>query len=329
MSRTSNEFERIERFFAPLTEGFPGAFGLSDDAAVVTPPAGRDLVVTTDTIVAGVHFKGDEPPRLIAAKLLRVNLSDLASMGAAPLAYTLNIALPDTIDDDWLEDFADGLRADQEAFGIALAGGDSVSTPGALTLTVTAFGLVATGGALRRSGARPGDAVWVSGTIGDAALGLAALRGELAGLDAAAREALVERYRRPDPRVELGCRLHGLANAAIDISDGLAADLGHIAGTSGVAATLESSRIPLSSAARAALAADRELLSAVLTGGDDYELLFTAPPGAEEKIAALSAGIGLPLTTVGRIDAGAGVRVLGATGQEIALDGKGWVHGGG
>ena len=329
MGRKSSEFERIARFFAPLTEGFPGAFGLSDDAAVITPPAGRDLVVTTDTVVAGVHFTGDEAARLIAAKLLRVNLSDLASMGAAPLAYTLNIALPDAIGDDWLEDFAAGLRADQAAFGIALAGGDSVATPGALTLTVTAFGVVEAGGALRRSGARPGDTVWVSGTIGDAALGLAVLRGELQGLGADAREALTTRYHRPEPRIELGCRLHGFANAAIDISDGLAADLGHIAETSGVAATVVSSRIPLSAAVREALAADRDLLSAVLSGGDDYELLFTAPPDAEEKIAALSAEIGLPLTAVGRIDAGAGVRVLDEAGQEIVLDKKGWVHGGG
>lgn len=329
MTRKSSEFERIERIFAPLAEGFLGAFGLSDDAAIITPPAGRDLVVTTDTIVAGVHFTGDEPARQVAAKLLRVNLSDLASMGAAPLAYTLNIALPDAIGDDWLEDFADGLLAGQKSFGIALAGGDSVATPGALTLTATAFGVVETGCALRRSGARPGDTVWVSGTIGDAALGLAALRGALAGLDAAAREALIGRYRQPDPRVELGRRLHGLASAAIDISDGLAADLGHIAGTSGVAATVESSRIPLSAAARAALAADRNLLSAILSGGDDYELLFTAPPELEGKIAVLSAGIGLPLTAIGRIDAGAGVRVLDEAGREIVLDRPGWVHGGG
>ncbi len=329
MGRKSSEFARIERLLAPLAEGFPGAFGLSDDAAVVTPPAGRDLVVTTDTLVAGVHFKGDEPPGLIAAKLLRVNLSDLASMGAAPLVYTLNIALPDEIGDDWLEDFVAGLRADQEEFGISLAGGDSVATPGVLTLTVTAFGLVETGGALRRSGARPGDTVWVSGTIGDAALGLAALRGELPGLDEDARGELTARYNRPEPRVELGCKLHGIASAAIDISDGLAADLGHITGTSGVAAVVESSRIPLSGAARGALAMDRGLLGAVLAGGDDYELLFTAPPGAEEEINALSTAIGLPLTAIGRIDAGSGIRILDETGREIALDRQGWVHGGG
>lgn len=326
MTRKSSEFERIERIFAPLAEGFPGAFGLSDDAAIITPPAGRDLVVTTDTIVAGVHFTGDEPARAVAAKLLRVNLSDLASMGASPLAYTLNIALPDAIGDDWLEDFADGLLADQETFGIALAGGDSVATPGALTLTATAFGVVETGRALRRSGARPGDTVWVSGTIGDAALGLAALRGNLPDLNSEARAALIARYHRPEPRLELGRRLHGLASAVIDISDGLAADLGHIAETSGVAARVESSRVPLSTPVREALAVDRQLLSAILSGGDDYELLFTAPPGAEEKIAALSAAIGLPLTAIGRIDAGTGVGVLDEAGQIIELATKGWVH---
>jgi len=328
MPGKSGEFERIARFFAPLTGEFPGAFGLTDDAAVMTPPAGREIVVTTDTIVAGVHFVGDEAPGLIASKLLRVNLSDLAAMGARPIAYTLSLALPDSIDDDWLAAFAAGLQGDQDIFHTTLAGGDSVSTPGALTLTVTALGTVETGKALRRSRALAGDLVYVSGTIGDGALGLLALRGELQGLCEDDRSELIGRYRLPRPRIGLGQRLVGLASAAIDISDGLAADLMHILDASGVGAEIDATAVPLSNAARAALAGDGGLLEAVLTGGDDYELLFTAPPGYAGKIAALASDLELPLTPIGAIGAGQGLRVAGAGGEALELSRKGWVHGG-
>ncbi len=326
VSRKTGEFERIAAFFAPLAAEFPGALGLTDDAAILRPAEGCELVVTTDTVVAGVHYVGDEPPDLVAQKLLRVNLSDLAAMGARPLAYTLNIALPSALKDDWLERFAAGLAADQRRFGISLAGGDSVSTSGPVTLTVTAFGEVATGAALRRSGARIGDLVYVSGTVGDGALGLKVLRGALAGLAEGHRDALVERYRRPEPRVTCGPRLVGLAHAAIDVSDGLVADLGHIAETSGVAAVVEAASVPLSAAAAAALAIDSGLRDSVLGGGDDYELLFTAPAGAVPAIAALASELGLPLTAVGRIESGRGVRVAGPNGADVALPSAGYTH---
>ncbi len=326
MTGKSSEFERIARIFAPLAEEFPGAFGLTDDAALITPGAGRELVATSDTIVAGVHFPGDEPPAAIAARLLRVNLSDLAAMGATPLAYLLNVALPEAIDDAWLEAFAGGLRSDQDRFGIALAGGDSVATPGVLTLTVTAFGEVAAGAALHRSGARLGDAVWVSGTIGDAALGLLAVRGELTGLSSEHRDQLIGRYRRPRPRVALGERLAGLASAAIDISDGLAADLGHVLDASGAGAEIEAACVPLSAPAAAALRNDPGLMEVILTGGDDYELLFTVAPGGESRVAALSSELALPLTAVGRIRSAGGLTVIGNNGEPMDLTREGWEH---
>jgi thiamine-monophosphate kinase len=323
----TGEFERIARYFAPLAAGHSGAFGLEDDAAVLRPGPGNEFVVTTDTLVAGVHYIGDEAPGSIARKLLRVNLSDLAAMGARPVAYTLNVALPHDIGDDWLAAFAGGLAADQKTYGITLVGGDSVATPGPATLTVAAYGEVAEGGALRRSGAGPGDAVYVSGTIGDGALGLKALRGELSGVDTAGIEALVERYRVPEPRIELGLRLQGIAHAAIDVSDGLIADLGHVAAASSVAVAIESAKVPLAPATAAALEADPGLLQLVLAGGDDYELVFTAAADAADEIAALSADLDLALTAIGRVEEGEGVRALDGTGGEIALEFTGWEHG--
>lgn len=324
----SGEFERISKFFAPLTEGFPGAFGLTDDAAVIAPMEGRDIVVTTDTAVAGVHFPCDESPGLIAAKLLRVNLSDLAAMGASPLAYTLNVALPAEVDDDWLGAFAQGLRNNQEAFSLTLAGGDSVSTPGPLTLTITAFGTVAANGALRRSGAQLDDVIYVSGTIGDAALGLKLLRGELNGIDDVQRDELVGRYRLPRPRIGLGSRLLGLATAAVDVSDGLAADLEHVLSASGAGAEIEAGMVPLSQGASALLSADGGLIETVLTGGDDYEILFTVAPGYAGRIAALASDLDLQLTAIGRIVEGPGLYVRGLDGRELMLPRKGWQHGG-
>ena len=322
----TGEFDRIERYLAPLATGWPGAFGLRDDAAVVTPAAGNDLVVTTDTMVAGVHFIGDETAALIARKLLRVNLSDLAGMGAAARCYTLNLALPRSIDDAWLADFTAGLAADQAEFGVALAGGDSVSTPGPICLTVTAFGEVEHGAALRRGGARSGDLIFVTGTIGDGALGLRALKGELGELDTAERDRLADRYRLPRPRMEAGVGIVGLATAAMDISDGLVGDLGHIADVSEVGAVVEADRVPLSDAAGKAVAVAPDMRESVLTGGDDYELLFTAPADAGAAVAALSESVGLPITAIGRIETGSGVRVLDGQGRAMAFAAAGYTH---
>jgi thiamine-monophosphate kinase len=314
------EFELIATLFAPLAG--PGAFDLTDDAAVVATPPGHELVATKDMMVAGVHFLADDPPDLVARKLLRVNLSDLAAMGAAPHGYLLGVSLPAAIDDAWLARFAAGLAADQAEFGIVLLGGDTTSTPGPLTLSLTALGFVETGRALRRAGARPGDRLLVTGCIGDAALGLLALRGELADPDG----VLAGRYRLPVPRVAFGRRLPGLASAGLDVSDGLVADVGHLCEVSGVAATLRAGDVPLSAAARAALAVRPALLETVLTGGDDYELVFAAPPGALPALRAAAAETGVPLAEIGVVRGGAGVTVEDARGAPVALSRRGFRH---
>jgi len=325
------EFEIIRRFFAPLSEAAAGAFALTDDAAVLDVAADRTLVVTSDALVAGVHFLADDPPADVARKTLRVNLSDLAAMGATPLAYTLALALPRETGVAWLEPFTAALAEDQERFGIALVGGDTVATPGPLTLSVCAFGTVRRGTELRRAGAKPGDAVFVTGTVGDAALGLIALTRGLAGLSAADRDALVGRYRRPCPRTACGPRLVGLATAAIDVSDGLLADLGHICETSGVTAVVETPRVPLSAAARRALGSGAGGWPDVLTGGDDYELLFTAPPEARPALAELAVEMGLAITEIGRIVGGGGfegerVAVVDGDGRRMVLPAPGYRH---
>ncbi len=302
------EFARIARHFRPLAG--PGALGLTDDAAVFAPPPGRDLVMTADAMVEGVHFLPGTAPDLVARKLLRVNLSDLAAMGAAPLGYLVTISVPRALGENWFAGFAAGLATDQREFGIALLGGDTTETPGPLTASLTAVGHVAPGAAILRSGARPGDDLWVTGTIGDGVLGLRAARGELADPDGHLRS----RYDLPTPR--LGLPLAGWARAAMDVSDGLFQDLGHICRASGVAATVEAARIPLSPQAQAAGAEWRET---AWIGGDDYELLLAAPPG-------LGPPPGLGVTLIGHFGLGQGVTVLGADGEALPLAGRGWSH---
>jgi thiamine-monophosphate kinase len=321
-----DEFALIERYFAPLAAGHAGAFGLADDAATLAVEAADELVVTKDLLVAGVHFPGDDPPELLGRKLLRVNLSDLAAMGAAAKAYALGLALPRGTASAWLEAFAAGLAADQAEYGVVLLGGDTVATDGPLVLSLTAFGTVPRGGALHRAGARPGDHVWVSGTIGDGALGLRVLRRELDGLAEAERAQLMGRYRLPQPRLALGERLIGLAHAAIDISDGLIADLNHVCEVSNVAAEIDVAHLPLSAAARSALEVDLGLLETVLTGGDDYELLFCAGPEAAKPVEALAQALDLPLTRIGAIRTGAGVRVRGPGGRPARFGQGGYRH---
>jgi thiamine-monophosphate kinase len=318
------EFGRIRRFFAPLA-GL-GSLNLTDDAALLDCPPGYRLVVTVDQLVEGVHFLPDDPPEFVARKLLRRNLSDLAAMGATPRHYLVTSALPKSRDDDWVRRFAEGLGEDQHRFGVALLGGDSTSTPGPVSLTLTAIGHIAAGQEIRRGGAEPGDRVWVSGTIGDAFLGLKVLRGGYQELAPERRAALAARFQLPDPRTELGPRLAGIAHAMIDVSDGLLADLGHICETSGAAATVDLSRLPLSPAAKALVDADPALHPLLATGGDDYELLFAAPPEAGDEIAALSHSLALPITEIGAIAAGEGVRLLDADGTEIATKTAGWRH---
>lgn len=321
-----DEFGIIAEYFAPLAADAPGAFGLGDDAARVAVDPGHELIVTTDALVAGVHFLEHTDAAGVARKALRVNLSDLAAMGAAPLGYLLALSLPEGTDDAWLAGFADGLRQDQVEFGLPLLGGDLVATPGPLTVVLTALGQVPTGAALRRSGARPGDAVYVSGTIGDGALGLKAARGGLNSLGETERAHLIDRYRLPRPRLALGGRLLGLAHAALDVSDGLVADLGHVCETSNCGAEIAAARVPLSPAARAAVAADPALLEDVLTGGDDYELLFTVAAGDEAGVGALARELALPLTRVGDITEGGGLSVVDAAGAPLDLAAGGYRH---
>lgn len=314
------EFALIDELLKPLAAGFPGALGLTDDAALVDVPAGQSLVIAKDALVAGVHFFADDPADAVAQKLLRVNLSDLAAMGAAPLAYLTVIAKPGDLADSWLEGFARGLGRDQARFGLALIGGDIVSTPGPLLLSCTILGLVERGRALRRRAARSGDVIWVSGTLGDAALGLRVLKGLAATEDEAFY--LVERYRRPEPRLALGQRLRGLAHAAIDVSDGLLADLGHILEESKLGGRLEAERLPISAVAHGLPG----WLEAALGGGDDYELLFTAAETATPAIESLAAELGLRLTAIGRVVEGSGLEVVDTAGAPLAVEGHGWRH---
>lgn len=319
------EFDRIDRHFKPLAKGFQGALELLDDAALLSAPPGETLVVTTDAMVEGVHYLPGEAPDRLARKALRVNLSDLASMGARPFAYLLTTALPKSVGEDWLSGFAGGLRQDQDRFGIHLAGGDSVSTPGPTTISITAFGTVPDGQALHRSGARIGDRVWVSGVIGDGALGLRAARGQLDALAQADREHLAGRYHLPTPRVALGQALRGIATAAADVSDGLIGDLGHICRASGVGATVAIDTVPLSDAARAAIALDPALEAEAVAGGDDYELVFAAPATAAETLLRVADDFDCPLTEIGAIVEGETVATLGSDGQPVSLP-QAWQH---
>jgi thiamine-monophosphate kinase len=319
-----DEFGLISERFRPLSVGEPGAFALTDDAAVLAAAPGCDWVVTADALVAGVHFFADDPPGLIAAKALRVNLSDLAAMGAVPRAVFMTCAFPETLDRAWLAAFAEGLGADLKAFGVTLAGGDVVATPGPLCLSITAIGEAKGGRVLRRNGVRAGDILAVTGTIGDAALGLDAQGPEAPQvLDAASREFLIGRYRLPQPRLVAGRILNGRAHAALDVSDGLLADLRHLAETSCVDIVVDPARVPRSDAARAWLELRPAALDRVLTGGDDYELAFSCAPEDFAEIAALLDGEGVRATAIGRAEAGEGRLYRIDSGERRPVEGAG------
>ncbi len=317
------EFQMIDRLLKPLSCGFPGALGLTDDAALVDLPEGQQLVIAKDAIVENVHFLSGDPPATVARKLLRQNLSDLAAMGADPLAYLTVFGRRKDLPEEWLAGFVDGLAQDQAAFGLHLIGGDTVSTPGPLFFSLTILGTVPHGQALIRAGAREGDLVCVSGTLGDGALGLRVLQG------AAVRSPedaayLIGRYRVPEPRLALGKALRGVATSCMDVSDGLVGDLRHILDTSSAAggqalgAVIEAGSLPLSTPTRGM----PDALTAALSGGDDYELLFTLPPDRR----AMLAGLPCPVAVIGRIARGAGVTVLGNDGIAIDLKRASWTH---
>jgi thiamine-monophosphate kinase len=305
-----NEFDIIGRYFAPLAG--EGAFGLKDDAAVLPQRAGHDLIVSTDTISEGTDFFAFDPADTIAQKALRVNLSDLAAKGAEPAGYLLNLSLPHSVHEEWLAAFASGLASDQKEFGLALLGGDTGATEGPLAIAITAFGFVPAGRMVRRSGARAGDAVYVTGTIGDAGGGLAIFKREKHALSDAERDYLTSRYRVPQPPVAFGARLRDIAHASVDVSDGLIADLGHIASASGVRMVVEAERVPLSAALKG-LWGDAALERAV-TAGDDYQIAFTAPPG-----------LGGPFTEIGHVEAGEGISLMRA-GQAVTVLKTGYRH---
>lgn len=308
------EFELIEQYLAPLSAGLPGAFGLKDDAACLNIPAGQELVLTSDAFVSGVHFLDSDGPERIARKLLRVNLSDLAAKGAKPYAYQLGLGLPQAPEPAWMAAFAAGLAADQAAFGIHLSGGDTVKSPGGLVLNITALGLVPAGGMIRRGGARAGDALFVTGTIGDAWLGLEAKLGRLALTGQAARHCDL-RLHLPEPRLGFGRGLRGLAHAAMDVSDGLLQDAGHLSRTAGLGVEIMAASVPLSETGRALPA----LLPNLLTGGDDYEILFAAPPEMASAIQALGEATATPVSRIGRLVPEPGLRLLDAAGQPLAI----------
>ena len=313
------EFELIARYFAPLARSFKGAGGLESDNAFLPADAKNDLVVKTDTIVSGVHFLADEKAEIVAAKALRVCLSDLAAGGATPFTYQLSLSLAKGWKESWVAGFARGLAADQRRYGIVLCGGDTVVSPGPLTVTITAFGRVPRGRGLTRAGARAGDRLWVSGTIGDGALGLLAARGRLDD------PALEKRFRRPQPRTTLGPRLVGIASATADVSDGLLADAGHIGDASRLGVVIERERVPLSAGARRALAADSKLWANVLGGGDDYELVIAVPPRHENALRAAARAAGVRVTPIGHFERGRGVQ-LTLDGRPMRAPRKGYVH---
>jgi thiamine-monophosphate kinase len=325
---TSGEDSLIARYFGPLVTD-PGAFGLGDDAAVLNA-LGDDVVVTTDAIVEGVHFLSGDPPETLARKALRVNLSDLAAKGATPAGFVLTLALR-SVDEAWLVSFARGLGEDISLFGCPLLGGDTVSTPGPLMVSITAFGRVPAGKMVRRSSAKPGDRIVVTGTIGDAALGLDILKGGAVAIaladDAAAKEMLVGRYRVPQPRNALAEAVRDHAHAAMDVSDGLAGDLAKLCAASGLSAVIDAQSIPLSAAAAALFARGTVGIEVLVAGGDDYEILCTVPEAAFEAFAQAAGLAGVAVTSIGTVIAGtSSPRFLDGQGRDIALPRLSYSH---
>lgn len=313
------EHDRIARFFAPLSGGEPGSFNLTDDVAMLDVPAGKKLVVTTDSVIEGIHVMPMATPEQFARKLVRRNLSDLAAKGAVPWRYFLNLHSSSFVRKEWIAAFAAALAEEQARFGMVLAGGDTTSGGEVMHLTMTCLGLVDQADLLR-STAQAGDEVYVSSSIGDAALGLLLLQHRLQHFHGA--ETLYARYHMPEPRLALGTALHGVASACIDLSDGLLADAAQLARASGVRLELQRGLVPLSDAARQVVMRDAQHWAAVLSGGDDYELLFTAATSQRPALQHIAQQLPLPISRIGAVAAGAGVTLDGA---EIA-DHAGYEH---
>ncbi len=324
--------EAIVALLAPLAEGYAGAFGLKDDCALLVPPPGAELVLKTDPIVEGVHFLASDAPEDIAWKALATNASDLAAKGAAPLGYLMALSFPNAPRADWMRRFASGLRIAQTAFGCHLIGGDTDRRPGPLTISVTLIGTVPQGRMVLRTTALPGSKLFVSGTIGDAALGLALLREpaqasawQLSQLEA---DTLVRRYRRPEPRLALAAALRQYASAAMDISDGLVKDLDRMLRASGVAGRLRVDAVPLSAPARRVAAQAPEWLERLITAGDDFEVLAAVPPAKAAGFRTMAAAAGVAVTEIGALQAGPPVLTIeGLDGNPLPLPARtGWDH---
>jgi len=321
----SGEDNLIARFFGPIATD-PGALGLSDDAAFIKPPPGTEMVLKTDAIVGGIHFFTEDPAAAVAQKALRVNLSDLAAKGARPLGFLVSLALPKEIDEAWLAGFASGLREDAAAYKCPLFGGDTVRSPGPIMVSVATFGSVPDGRMVRRAGAKAGDHVFVSGTIGDAALGLRLRQGASWPLDDKQREHLKSRYLLPRPRNALAQAVLDYASASMDVSDGLAGDLAKLCRVSKVAAAIEVARVPLSEAAQAAIAHDAGLLEPALTGGDDYEILCTVPPANIDRFRVAAMAAKTAVTDIGTIADGEGAVFRHPDGATLAFSRASFSH---
>ncbi len=325
----SAEDRLIARHFRPLAT-HPGALALSDDAAFLAAPEGHDLVLKTDAIVGGVHFFPDDDAAAIARKALRVNLSDLAAKGARPLGFLLSLAIPAQTGEDWLARFSEGLRDDAQAYACPLLGGDTDRTPGPATVAIFVLGCLPTGTMVRRAGAQAGHRVAVSGTIGDAALGLALRRDPAAArwrLASGQREHLLERYLLPRPRLALADALRAHASAAMDVSDGLVGDLGKLCRVSGVSADIAADGIPLSAAARAVLQTEPQALQTALTGGDDYEIVCTVPPDNWTSFERAAGASGVAVTAIGTVTAGtAAPRFVDSRGQTLTFERDSYSH---
>jgi thiamine-monophosphate kinase len=329
-TRIRSEAELIETYLAPLAAGDPEGVGLGDDCAFLAPPAGALLVLKTDPLAEGVHFLADEAPEDIAWKALAVNVSDLAAKAATPLGYLLALSFPEPPTHGFMRRFAAGLADAQRAFGMRLLGGDTDRRPGPMTVTPTVLGAGPAGARLIRRNARHGDVLFVSGTLGDGALGLALRRDPAlatpAGLTEQGAAHLRARYRRPEPRLALARALMAHGRAAMDLSDGLVKDLGRLCRASGTGAIVEAARLPVSAPAQAMLRADPSRLSLVLAGGDDYEVLAAVPPERAAAFAADAAKDGAPVTEIGRLGADPGVQIIGPDGAELDPGTSGYDH---
>ena len=321
-----DEFSFIEEYLAPLTFGKIEALSLQDDAAILQQKPGYDIVITKDAIVEGTHFFASDSPDDIAKKLLRVNISDLAAKGAKPYCCFLALILPKKLPSKWLQNFTAALKDDLKEFGCFLAGGDTSSNDGGLVLTLTAIGYVPNGKAILRSGAALGELVFVTGTIGDAYLGLEIMQGKYTALSASAKEFAMNRYHIPQPRITIGQQLCGIATACADISDGLLADLGNICKASKVGAEIKLGLVPISSSGMEAATIDKNFKISAITGGDDYELIFTAPASMQNKIAQIAISNDIKIINIGKIVAGNGVKLSGDNGEEIKIGRAGYRH---